>query len=130
MKKAGLGAAAFTILPRNVFGKMGGDNKFVAPSDQLTKGLIGCGGIGRSSNHFTSDERCRLVALCDVDTSHLAKAQGMAKEKFGETLQEYHDFRDLIHDPNVDIVHIATPPHWHGLMSVEAANAGKDIFCE
>ena len=45
-------------------------------------------------------------------------------------MTEYHDFRDLIHDPNVDIVHIATPPHWHGLMSVEAANAGKDIFCE
>ena len=130
LKKAGLGAAAFTILPRNVFGKMGGDNNFVAPSDQLTKGLIGCGGIGRSSNHFTSDERCRLVALCDVDTSHLAKAQKMANEKFGETLQEYHDFRELIHDPNVDIVHIATPPHWHGLMTVEAANAGKDIFCE
>ena len=130
LKKAGLGAAAFTILPRNVFGKMGGDNNFVAPSDQLTKGLIGCGGIGRSSNHFTSDERCRLIALCDVDTSHLAKAQNLANEKFGETLKEYHDFRELIHDPDVDIVHIATPPHWHGLMSVEAANAGKDIFCE
>lgn len=130
LKKAGLGAAAFTILPRNVFGKMGGDNNFVAPSDQLTKGLIGCGGIGRSSNHFTSDERCRLVALCDVDTSHLAKARELAKTKFNETMTEYHDFRELIHDPNVDIVHIATPPHWHGLMSVEAANAGKDIFCE
>ena len=130
LKKAGLGAAAFTILPRNVFGKMGGDNNFVAPSDQLTKGLIGCGGIGRSSNHFTSDERCRLVALCDVDTSHLAKARELAKTKFNETMTEYHDFRELIHDPNVDIVHIATPPHWHGLMSVEAANAGKDILCE
>ena len=130
LKKAGLGAAAFTILPRNVFGKMGGDNNFVAPSDQLTKGLIGCGGIGRSSNHFTSDQRCRLVALCDVDSSHLAKARELAKTKFNETMTEYHDFMDLIHDPNVDIVHIATPPHWHGLMSVEAANAGKDIFCE
>lgn len=130
LKKAGLGAAAFTILPRNVFGKMGGDNNFVAPSDQLTKGLIGCGGIGRSSNHFTSDERCRLVALCDVDSSHLAKARDLAKKKFDATMTEYHDFRELIHDPNVDIVHIATPPHWHGIMSVEAANAGKDIFCE
>lgn len=130
LKKAGLGAAAFTILPRNVFGKMGGDNNFVAPSDQLTKGLIGCGGIGRSSNHFTSDERCRLVALCDVDSSHLAKARDLAKKKFDATMTEYHDFRELIHDPNVDVVHIATPPHWHGIMSVEAANAGKDIFCE
>lgn len=55
LKKAGLGALAFTILPRHVFGKMGGDNNFVAPSDQLTKGIIGLGGIGRSSNHFTSD---------------------------------------------------------------------------
>ena len=130
LKKAGLGAAAFTILPRQVFGKMGGDNDFVAPSDQLTKGIIGCGGIGRSSNHFTSDARCRLVALCDVDSSHLAKASNLAMEKFGEKMTEYHDFRDLIHDPNVDVVHIATPPHWHGIMAVEAANAGKDIFCE
>lgn len=130
LKKAGLGAAAFTILPRNVFGKMGGDNNFVAPSDQLTKGLIGCGGIGRSENHFTSDQRYRLVALCDVDDAHLAKARELAKVKFNETMTEYHDFRDLIHDPNVDVVHVATPPHWHGIMSVMAANAGKDVFCE
>jgi len=130
LKKAGLGALAFTILPRHVFGKMGGDNNFVAPSDQLTKGIIGLGGIGRSSNHFTSDDRCRLVALCDVDSGHLAKARELAKSKFGQSMTEYHDFRDLIHDPNVDVVHIATPPHWHGIMAVEAANAGKDIFCE
>jgi hypothetical protein len=50
--KVGASAAAFTILPRKVFGKMGGDNNFVAPSDQITKGIIGCGGIGNSSNHF------------------------------------------------------------------------------
>ena len=130
LKKAGVGAAAFTILPRHVFGKMGGDNNFVAPSDQLTRGVIGCGGIGRSRHHLASDERCRLVALCDVDSAHLAKMHNLAKNKFGQTLQEYHDFRDLINDPNVDIVHIATPPHWHGIMSVAAAEAGKDIFCE
>ena len=54
----------------------------------------------------------------------------LGKQKFGQTLQTYHDFRDLIHDPNVDVVHIATPPHWHGIMAAEAARAGKDIFCE
>jgi len=122
-----MGAASlFTIVPSRVLG----GPKHVAPSDQLTKGIIGVGGIGRSSYHFTSDERCRLVALCDVDKKHLEQAVNMAKERFHDTPVSYHDFRDLIYDPNVDVVHIATPPHWHALMSVEAAKAGKDIWCE
>ena len=122
-----MGAASlFTIVPSRVLG----GPKHVAPSDQLTKGIIGVGGIGRSSYHFTSDERCRLVAVCDVDKKHLEQAVNMAKERFNDTPVSYHDFRDLIHDPNVDVVHIATPPHWHALMSVEAAKAGKDIWCE
>ena len=124
--KVGGAAALFTLVPRKVLGGPG----YVAPSDQLTKGIIGVGGIGRSSYHFTSDEACRLVAVCDVDSDHLQKAVEMGKQKFKTTLQTYHNYRDLIHDPNVDIVHIAAPPHWHGIMAVEAAEAGKDIWCE
>ena len=124
--KVGGAAALFTLVPRKVLGGPG----YVAPSDQLTKGIIGVGGIGRSSYHFTSDEACRLVAVCDVDSDHLQKAVEMGKQKFKTTLQTYHNYRDLIHDPNVDLVHIATPPHWHGIMAVEAAEAGKDIWCE
>lgn len=122
-----LGAAGlFTIVPRHVLGGNGN----IAPSDQLTKGIIGVGGIGKSSYHFTSNKTCRLVAVCDVDTNHLQQAVDMAKKNFNETVKTYHDFRDLTKDPNVDVVHIATPPHWHALMSVEAAKAGKDIWCE
>ena len=120
------GAALLTIVPRNVLGGSG----FIAPSDQLTKGIIGTGGIGRSSYHFTSNDACRLVALCDVDNNHLTQAQNMAKQRFGQECATYHFYRDLINDPNVDIVHIATPPHWHGIMAAEAAEAGKDIWCE
>ncbi|MBQ8863615.1 MAG: Gfo/Idh/MocA family oxidoreductase [Rikenellaceae bacterium] len=120
------GAALLTIVPRNVLG--GPD--FIAPSDQLTKGIIGTGVIGRSSYHFTSNDACRLVALCDVDNNHLTQAQNMAKQRFGQECATYHYYRDLINDPNVDIVHIATPPHWHGIMAAEAAEAGKDIWCE
>ena len=120
------GAALLTIVPRNVLGGSG----FIAPSDQLTKGIIGTGGIGRSSYHFTSNDACRLVALCDVDNNHLTQAQNMAKQRFGQECATYHYYRDLINDPNVDIVHIATPPHWHGIMAAEAAEAGKDIWCE
>ncbi len=115
----------FTIVPRKVLG-----NGFIAPSDQLTKGIIGVGGIGRSDLHFTSTDACRLVALCDVDRNHLNSAVKAAKEQLHADVKAYDDFRELCHDPSVDIVHIATPPHWHGLMACEAAKAGKDIFCE
>ena len=63
LKKAGLGVGLFTILPREVLGKLGGNTRYTAPSDQLTRGIIGTGGIGMSGLHFASDERCRLVAV-------------------------------------------------------------------
>jgi predicted dehydrogenase len=112
------GVTLLTIVPRNVLG-----NGMIAPSDELTKGIIGVGGMGRG--HIPYD-KTRVVAMCDVDKNHLSQAASMVKDK----ISLYHDFRDLILDKNVDIVHIATPPHWHGIMSVEAAKAGKDIFCE
>ncbi len=71
-------------------------------------------------------EGARLVAVCDVDTKHLEAAVKMAPDR----VRTYEHFMDLINDPNVDVVHIATPPHWHGIMAVEAAKAGKDIWCE
>ncbi|MGN0032209.1 MAG: Gfo/Idh/MocA family oxidoreductase [Candidatus Limimorpha sp.] len=120
------GLALFSIVPSKVLG----GERHIAPSDQLTKGIIGVGGIGRTSLHFTNDEACRLTAICDVDSKHLNAAKQQAKEKLGIEVNTYHNYRDLINDPNVDIVHIATPPHWHGVMAVEAAMAGKDIMCE
>lgn len=120
------GIALFSIVPRHVLG----GEKYIAPSDQLTKGIIGVGGIGKSSYHFTSNDRCRLVAVCDVDKKHLEQAVSLGKRKFDQTLQAYKDYRDMITDPNIDIIHIATPPHWHGIMAAEAAKAGKDIWCE
>lgn len=120
------GFALFSIVPSKVLG----GERHIAPSDQLTKGIIGVGGIGRSSLHFTNDESCRLTAICDVDSKHLDAARLQAKDQLGIEVKTYHNYRDLINDPNVDIVHIATPPHWHGIMAVEAANAGKDVMCE
>ena len=111
------GLALFTIVPRHVLG-----HGYIAPSDQLTKGIIGVGGMGRGHVNY---EGTRLVAVCDVDKKHLELGKKLVKD----LIAAYHDFRDLILDPNVDIVHIATPPHWHGIMSVEAAKAGKVVNC-
>ena len=75
------GMALLTVVPRHVLG----GPKHVAPSDQLTKGIIGVGGIGKSSYHFTSTKECRLVAVCDVDSKHLQSALDLGKKRFNET---------------------------------------------
>lgn len=112
-------AIAFTIIPRHVLGGPG----FMPPSDQLTKGIIGVGGMGLG--HFDY-EGTKLLAVCDVDRNHLKSAI----EKAGGNIDGYHDFRELIARDDIDIIHIATPPHWHGIISKTAAEAGKDIWCE
>lgn len=110
--------AGFTIIPRHVLGR-----GFIAPSDQLTKGIIGVGEMGKGHIGYAGT---RVVAICDVDKSHLEQVKNM----IGGGVKTFHDHRELIALPEVDIVHIATPPHWHGIMAIDAARAGKDIWCE
>lgn len=120
IKKTTLGLAAFSIVPRHVLGGAG----FLAPSDQLTKGIIGVGAMGRGHFDYAGT---KTVAICDVDSTHLR----LAAERLQDPgVRQFSDFRELVCLPEVDIVHIATPPHWHGIMAVEAARAGKDIWCE
>ena len=120
IKTSALSAAGFAIVPRHVLGGQG----FMAPSDQLTKAIIGVGGMGRGHIPY---EGTKVLAICDVDKTHLQKA---LNEIGGNDVQTYSDYRELLQRPDIDIVHIATPPHWHGLMAAEAARAGKDIWCE
>lgn len=118
--KTSLGTmAGIMILPRHVLGGKG----YTAPSDQLTKAIIGVGSMGR--NHIPY-EGTRLVAICDADQLHINETLKLA----GKDIKVFRDYRELLQQPEIDVVHIATPPHWHGLMAVEAARAGKDIWCE
>jgi predicted dehydrogenase len=119
LKKGTTAVFAFTIVPRHVLG----GQRYVAPSDQLTKGIIGVGGMGRGHIDY---EGTRLLAVCDVDKNHLAQAIAQA----GGKVDGYHDFRELLMRPDIDVAHIATPPHWHGIIARMAAEAGKDIWCE
>jgi predicted dehydrogenase len=119
LRGALIAGAGFTIIPRHVLG----GNGFIAPSDQLTKAIIGVGGMGRGHIPY---EGTRVVAICDVDTKHLELAQSQIEYD----VKKFRDFREVCQLPEVDIVHIATPPHWHGIMAVEATKAGKDIWCE
>lgn len=116
--------AAFTtltIVPRHV---LGGAN-FTPPSEILTRAVIGTGGMGMG--HVTGiNKECKLLAVCDVDKKHLENALKAA----GPDVKGYRDFREVLARKDIDIVHIPTPPHWHAVMSIAAAKAGKDIWCE
>lgn len=110
--------ATFSIVPRHVLGK-----GFLAPSDKLTKAIVGVGGMGRGHIPYAGTQ---VVALCDVDKNHLQEAVKLV----GQNVKTFTDYRELIQLPEVDIVHVATPPHWHGIIAADAARAGKDVWCE
>ncbi len=113
--------ATIQIVPSRVLGL----NGQTAPSNEITKGIIGCGGI--SPSHLTAPGR--LLALCDVDRLHLESRMQEAGAQ-DNNITGYHDFRELIARDDIDVIHITTPPHWHALMSIAAAKAGKDVWCE
>jgi predicted dehydrogenase len=117
--KTATAVSLFNIVPRHV---LGGQNH-TPPSEQLTKAIIGVGGMGQV--HVRYDD-ARLLAICDADASHLANTLRKHRIK----VDTYRDFREMLERDDIDIIHIATPPHWHGLMSIMAAQAGKDIWCE
>lgn len=116
--------AAFTTLtlaPRHVLGGAG----FTPPSEVLTRAVIGVGGMGMG--HVKSiNTACKLLAVCDVDRKHL----DAAVKAGGPDCKGYRDFREVLERKDIDIIHIPTPPHWHAIIAVAAAKAGKDIWCE
>lgn len=113
--------ATISIVPRHV---LGGAN-FTPPSEILTRAVIGTGGMGMG--HVQSiNTACKLLAVCDVDQKHLDHAVKTA----GPDVKGYRDFREVLERKDIDIVHVPTPPHWHALISIAAAKAGKDIWCE
>jgi len=124
LKSSVVTAAAFavpTIVPSSVFGAN-------APSNRITIGSIGLGGMGTGNmKGFKGKSGSEVVALCDVDASPLEKARQTAG------LDEkscYNDFRDLLARDDVDAVVVATPDHWHVPASIAAVKAGKDVYCE
>jgi len=113
--------ATISLVPRHVLGGAG----FTPPSEVLTRAVIGTGGMGMG--HVTGiNTACKLLAVCDVDSKHLQNAVKAG----GPDVKGYKDFREVLARKDIDIVHVPTPPHWHALISIAAAKAGKDIWCE
>jgi len=101
-----------------------------APSKRIAMGCIGIRNMG--GGHLSSligNPEVQVVALCDVDAKILADGKKKVEAKYSGVATT-NDFRELLARPDIDAVMIATPDHWHVPMSLAAARAGKDIYCE
>jgi predicted dehydrogenase len=106
---------------------------------RVVMGCIGVGGQGGGDMQvFLNDPRVQVVAVCDVDLGR-AQAAGKTVDAFyaerqksgtGAGCQVTQDFREVLARPDIDAVLVATPDHTHALITVLAARAGKDIYCE
>ena len=123
-----------TIVPSSVLGGSG----TTPPSEQIAIGQVGFGWIGGSHlGTLLNRKDVRYVAACDVNGHKLAEVRQKIADKYGGSRTQgdagcatYGDFREMLARDDLDAVVIATPDHWHALISIHAAQAGKDIYCE
>ena len=109
------------IIPSSVLGREGK----TPPSDRVNIGLIGCGERSGAAISYKKYTKSEIVAVCDP----IRERRLVRKKEFGNCT-DYNDFRDLLSIKDIDAVHIATPDHWHVPISLAAARAGKDMYCE
>ena len=113
---AAVGVSAAYFVPRSAFGA----------NDRINTAHIGVRnqGLGNLKAFINN-----AVAVCDVDREVLAKA-AEAVEKTGRKCDTVEDYRRLLDRKDIDAVVITTPDHWHALMTIQACQAGKDVYCE
>ena len=125
---ASAAAAAPMIIPSSALGLDGA----VPPSERVVVGGIGIGNRGTYDlSCFLQQPDVQFAAICDVKEARRLAVKKTADEHHGnQNCEMYGDFRELLDRGDIDAVLIATGPNWHGLMSMLAAKAGKDIYCE
>lgn len=101
-------------------------------NSRINIGVVGTGGQAEGlTKNAMAHKHVRVIALCDVDKSKLAKAKELVDKEYDNTESAtYADYRELLARKDIDAVIVATPDHWHALVCVEAAKQGKDIYCE
>ena len=101
--------------------------KKIAANDKIQIALIGCGGMGQGdARSSTATGLTKLIAASDCYDGRLAHM----KEVYGSQIFTTRDYEEMLARPDIDAVLIATPDHWHAKISIDAMNAGKDVYCE
>ncbi len=104
-------------------------NRVLGANNRLRVGIIGCGGLAQGAHipsllKMKDSDNVEIVAVCDVYQKRLEQA--------GQTTgaKQIKDYRALLDQKDIDYVAIVTPEHWHAKMTIDAADAGKHIYCE
>ncbi|MGP0064801.1 MAG: Gfo/Idh/MocA family protein, partial [Isosphaeraceae bacterium] len=137
------GVAFPTIVPGSALGLSGA----VAPSNQITVGIIGTGNQGFNDiNSFLRDERVRIVAVCDVNREGPGywdgklggrePARRLVEKHYADQrragtyrgCEAYVDYREILGRDDIDAVEVCTPDHWHAIPVIAACKARKDIY--
>lgn len=120
---AGVGLTLPTIIPASALGGVGKP----PPSERISLGIVGVGGMGRGNlENCAKHSDVVVTGVCDV----WEKRRNTVVEKFKTTAKGDGDFREMLARQDLDAVIIATPPHWHALIAIHAAEAGKDIYLQ
>ena len=99
-------------------------------NSDIRVGIVGIGWKGGDHvKEFMRIPGVRVVALCDADLDRTLESKELLKKE-QQTVAVYQDYRDLLDDKGVDAVVLATPNHWHALMTIWACEAGKDVYVE
>ena len=129
------GVSMPAVLPAWVRGAEGAP----APSNRITMGLIGKGLMGSGHlQRLAGDPKIQLVAVSDADALRREEGRRRVEEIYAANREQssyrgctaYNDYRELLARPDIEAVLIATPDHWHTQQSIDAARAGKDVYCE
>jgi len=98
-------------------------------SKKLRIGIIGCGGIanGKHMPSLAKLDNVEMVAFCDIIRE---RAEAAAKKYGTPDAQVYEDYKELLKDESIDVVHVCTPNRSHSFITVDALEAGKHVMCE
>ncbi len=123
LQSAAAAVALPEIIPASALGREG----VPPPSERIQLGVIGVNGMGRANlQNCAQYPDVVVTAVCDVYQARL----NAALEPHRSTAKGHRDYRELLARRDVDAVIIATPPHWHALMAIHAAEAKKDIYLQ
>jgi predicted dehydrogenase len=142
--KTGIIAAGVTLGANSI--TAASYNRISGANEKVRTGFIGIGNRGSQLlNLFMTQPELEVAALCDIYEPYLLRDRGKVdprylkdrpgqvpkmEEKFSAKPLLFNDYRKLLDDKSIDAVCIATPDHWHAIITIDAMKAGKDVYVE